>query len=160
AILLAIFPLPSTWIETHYSNGFYPQLQTALTPITNRAPFAVVDLLVAGLVLAVVCWWIARIKKTGRGRRWKRAGGLFFHTLAIAELILLCFQTLWGFNYSREPLTRKLDYDEARLSKEALKNLKRLTAERLNAESGEVHNNPWPSEQEWRNHLLASFDST
>src|SRR5215470_17083375 len=73
ALLLGIFRLPEHWAERFYANAMYPRVQAALTPLSNRVPFAILDLVVIGLVAAVGYWWVRRIKRAGRGRRWRSA---------------------------------------------------------------------------------------
>ncbi|HVG18634.1 MAG TPA: DUF3810 family protein, partial [Blastocatellia bacterium] len=70
------------------------------------------------------------------------------------------FQLLWGLNYERESLAAKLDYDEQRLTGEALKQLRRVSIERLNAESAAAHYGHAVDEEVWRAHLHTSFDET
>ena len=158
ALCLAFFPLPARLIERFYTNGIYPLLQAGLTPVTNLVPFALVDVLLVALIIGLPAWWIVRIKKAGRGRRWRATGRLGFQTLTLAALLYLLFLLLWGFNYERVPLAAKLDFDEQRLSTDALKQLYRAIVERLNAESVEAHGGDWPAEAEWRTHLHRAFD--
>ena len=158
ALVFALVRFPASFIERFYSNGIYPLFQAALTPITNLFPFAVVDVLYIALGIALPAWWITRIARASRGRRLKTAGSLFFHTLVIAAVIFISFQLLWGFNYERKPLVSKLDYDEQRLSPEGLRELKRQTIERLNAEYAGARGGAQPDEAEWREQLHTSFN--
>jgi Protein of unknown function (DUF3810) len=160
ALALALIPVPSTLVERFYSNGLYPILQSMSTPVANQIPFAVVDLLIALLLIGLPAWWIVRIIKAGRGRRKKVAARLAFHTLVLTAVIFIGFQLLWGFNYERESLAAKLDYDEQRLTADALRQLRRISIERLNAESTEAHYGQAIDEKIWRDHLHSSFDET
>ncbi|HXG63800.1 MAG TPA: hypothetical protein VNO70_01760, partial [Blastocatellia bacterium] len=69
ALCLALFPLPSSWVERFYSSGIYPRLQLLLTPLSNFIPFAVADALLILLVAGLLVWWVARFRSAGRGRR-------------------------------------------------------------------------------------------
>ena len=160
ALALALIPAPAALVERFYSNGLYPILQSILTPVANLFPFAVVDALVALLFIGLPAWWIARIVKAGRGRRKKMAAQLAFHTLVFTAVIFIGFQLLWGFNYERESLAAKLDYDEERLTADALMRLRRASIERLNAESAEAHYGQTIDEKIWLDHLHSSFDET
>jgi hypothetical protein len=131
-----------------------------LTPAANRIPFALVDVLVVSLILGLPAWWIARIVRAGRGRRKKMTARLAFHTAVLASVIFLSFQLLWGFNYERQSLVTRLDYDEQRLTRDALRQLKRMSVERLNAESVEAHYGQWVAEELWRDRLHSAFDDT
>jgi Protein of unknown function (DUF3810) len=157
ALLIALFPLPAALVERYYSNGIYPVLRAPVAWATSRVPFAIVDLLIVALALGVPAWWIVRIIKAGRGRRWRTAGRMLFNTITITAVAFLTFQLLWGLNYSRRPLAAKLDYDEERLTAEASKQMKRVAVERLNAVYAEARA-AWPDESEWRPRLHSSFN--
>ena len=158
ALVFALVRFPASFIERFYSNGIYPFFQSSLTPVTNLFPFAVVDVLYIALGIALPAWWITRIARSKRGRRLKTAGSLFFHTLVVAAVIFISFQLLWGFNYERKPLMAKLDYDEQRLSPDSLRELRRQTIERLNAEYAGARGGVQPDETEWRKQLHDSFN--
>src|SRR5215216_2225477 len=92
ALALAFIPVPASLVERYYSNGLYPRLQSMLTPVANRIPFALVDSLVAALIMGVPAWWVVRMAKAPRGRRKRVAARLAFHTLVFASVIFLGFQ--------------------------------------------------------------------
>jgi hypothetical protein len=77
----------------------------------------------------------------------------------MAAGMFLVFELLWGFNYMRKPLSSKLEYDEERLTSEALKRLARATVAELNKESAIVHPGGWPADDEWRGRLYESFEA-
>jgi hypothetical protein len=159
AIALALFSLPASLIERFYTNGFYSRLQSLITPTTNLLPFALGDFLIVALVISIPAWWIVRIKRA-RGKRLRETGSLAFNTLTLASIIFLSFLFLWGFNYQRQPLAAKLDYDNQRLTDTALKQFKRLTVERVDAEYAQARAVDWPDENTWRNQLHESFGET
>lgn len=158
ALLLAFVPPPAGFVERFYSNGFYPMLRDLIAPIARLISFALVDVIVIIVILGLPAWGIIRIVKAGRGHRLRAVAGLLFNALAFAAVAFLCFHLLWGLNYSRVPVAAKLDYDEERLTPEAIKELKRTAVERLNAEYIDARAS-WPDENEWRAHLLTSFNS-
>ncbi|HKY04348.1 MAG TPA: DUF3810 family protein, partial [Blastocatellia bacterium] len=159
AMLLLFVPLPAGFVERFYSTGIYPFFQSALTPLTNLAPFAIVDLLLVVSAVGLPSWWIARIVRAGRGRRLPAMGGLLFNTVVLLAGLFLVFEILWGFNYMRKPLAAKLEYDEQRLTRDSLKQLARATVAGLNQESASVHSGKWPDEGEWRSELHESFEA-
>lgn len=158
AMALLVIPLPEGLVERFYSNGIYPVFQSSLTPVTNQAPFAIIDILFIAAAVGLPVWWGIRIVRAARGLRARTSGRLLFQTLAMAAGLFLVFELLWGLNYMRKPLTSKLEYDEGRLTTETLKQLARSTVAELNKESAIVHAGEWPAEDEWRNRLYASFD--
>ena len=158
AAAAALFPLPARLVDRFYSNSVYPLLQSGLTSLSNLVPLSLGDLMLSALVLALPIWWIIRIKRA-RGRRLRAAALLALNTLALVSVIYLGFLALWGLNYQREPLTMKLDYDEARLTDHAMGEFSRTTISRLNSDSGPAHRESWPNDEELRTHLLESFDA-
>ncbi|HSE97020.1 MAG TPA: DUF3810 domain-containing protein [Blastocatellia bacterium] len=159
ALLLLFVPLPAGFVEQFYSTGIYPFFQSALTPLTNLAPFAIVDLLLIVSAVGLPTWWITRIVKAGRGRRARATGRLLFNTIVLLAGLFLVFEVLWGFNYMRKPLAAKLEYDEKRLTQDSLKHLARATVAGLNRESSFVHSEEWPGEEEWYARLHESFEA-
>jgi hypothetical protein len=157
ALLLTVFQLPAPFIERFYANGFYVRLQSIFTPVTNLLPFAIYDLLILAVLAGLPGWWIVRIVKAGKGRRLRRAATLFLNTLVLTAIVFLIFQLLWGFNYMRQPLRQKLDYNTERINEDAAIGLYRLCVERLNAEVDEVHNGNFPDDEEWRKRLQPSY---
>jgi uncharacterized protein DUF3810 len=160
ALLLALFPPPASFVERFYSRGLYPWVQRLTTPLTNLAPFAIVDALLFALFIGLPAWWIIRIVRAGRGRRGRAAGRLLFDSLAFGAALFLAFEFLWGLNYVRIPIAAKVDYDEARLTDESLKQLARSTIAELNLESPLAPREDWPAEAEWRRRLHQSLDDT
>jgi hypothetical protein len=159
ALLLYFLPPSSVWIEKHYSTGFYPILQRAVTPVSNRVPFAINDILVTLLIVGLPVWWIVRMRSAGRGRRAATMGRLAFNTAALGAVVFMTFELVWGLNYLREPLTRKLDYDRARVTESAAVQLADLGAAELNALSTAAHRSAWPDLPQWSELLQPSFEA-
>ena len=159
ALALLLVSLPARFVERFYSNGFYSFLQPLLTPVANLVPFAIVDLLLISAILGLPAWWIVRLRRAGRGHRRRAAGLLALDTLALASVAFITFQILWGFNYERAPLAAKLDFDRARVSPQALTELRRQVIEQLNAEAV-ARQSDWPDEGAWRELLLTAFNQT
>src|SRR5262249_31645011 len=150
ATVLLLFQLPASFIERFYANGFYPRLQSLVTPATNLLPFALYDALLTGLILGVPAWWLIRLIKAERGAKLRTLARLAANTVAFAAALSLFSLLFWGFNYSREPLTAKLDYDSDRINEENALKLYRLCVERLNAEVGAAHQAALPDDAEWQ----------
>ncbi len=160
AAATAFFPLPARWIERFYSNGFYSWLQSWLTPLANLLPFALADMLMVALVLGLPLWWAVIIRRAGRGRRKRAVGLLVLNSAVLVAAIFLSFQLLWGFNYMREPLTYKLEYDEQRITPQTEIDILRRTVEQLNRECTKARQSPLLDEGELRLGLQPSFDAT
>ncbi len=159
AIVLTFFHLPAAFIERFYANGFYPRLQSLVTPLTNLLPFAIYDGLLLGLIIGVPAWWTRRIVCAGKGRRWRTVVHLFINTVVFAATAFVLFQILWGFNYARLPLTQKVAYDDGRINKEAAIQLAQLCIEQANREVETVHQGDFPTDAEWLRRIQPSYNA-
>ncbi len=116
ALICAIAPFPAETIEGLYSTDWYLRIQNVLTTATNTIPIAWLDIAVACLLIAAIELVISRTRTLGPKRAFTR--NLMTAAGAAAWLYLL-FLALWGLNYRRVPLERKLDYEQSRLTREA-----------------------------------------
>ena len=116
AILGALIPFPAAAIEQLYSTGLYLRIQNVLTTASNTIPIAWLD-------IAVACFLIAAIELIVRRARLFGARNAFGRNLltaiGAAAWLYLLFLVLWGLNYRRVPLEQKLDYNRARLTRDA-----------------------------------------
>ena len=116
ALAAAVVPLPAKSVEIWYSGRFYPAIQHALTPVSNAVPIALLDVtaLLTIAVLAGVFW--RRVRLHG----WLRAmTSLAVTIVTVTAVLVLIFFVAWGFNYRRQPLDEKLEYDPARVTRDA-----------------------------------------
>ena len=103
--LLFIKNHPS-WIETYYSQKFYPILFNIYRFFFDKIPFSFGDLFYGIIVICVLKEVVIAIKK--------RKIKLFFilrNGLSTFSLILMIFNINWGLNYYRIPLKKKLNYN-------------------------------------------------
>ena len=130
AAAAAIVPLPPDRIEQLYSRGVYPAVQHKLTLLTNLVPIALLDVAIALLVLALVWVSAVRVRRVG----WRGAAGRTLVTLIrVSAVVYLAFLALWGLNYRRVPLERKLDYDRVRMTRESVLAFANRAAQSVNA---------------------------
>ena len=130
AAVLAAVPLPGPFVERVYARGVYPRLQPALTAATNLVPFAVLDVLVAG-VAAWLVWRLARAWR--RGARLRAAAALAWDAAAGAACVYLAFALLWGLNYQRTAAAERFDVQPDRITAARLARLGEIAAARVNA---------------------------
>lgn len=132
AALAAIVPLPAAAVERLYSQGAYLHLQGWMTPVTNAVPIALLD--VAGLV-AGICLLVGAVVRlaVARGRRRSALAGIVRRGVLIGAAVYLVFLATWGLNYQRQPLAVKLDFDERRITRDALIEMAGRSVDRLNA---------------------------
>ena len=160
AVTLALWTPPASWIEQFYSNQYYPATQFWSLPLTDLAPFPIGDALLVVVLVALLVWWALALR-AGRIRAvlialaWR---GL--DTLALLACIYLAFLSLWGLNYSREPLTAKLDYDPQRITIDGEHALLAQAIQQLNAEAPVVHSQPIPGDTVMIEHLFPASAGT
>ncbi len=143
-LALALAPLPPAWVERVYARGAYPAVQPRLTGLSNRVPIALFDVCVLGILAGVGLLWMLGLRRAPRGRRARAVGGLLLDTLTVTALVYVWFLAAWGLNYQREPLRSRLDFDDRRITAEALHRLALLATERLNQLHGRAAEGGWP----------------
>jgi hypothetical protein len=152
AAAAAVAPIPATAVERWYSSGIYPVLQRALTPLSNLAPFAIFDVLCVGAIAAAAVAVYRQLRAYGwKGGLTRTLGGL----VVAAAAVYLVFLATWGLNYRRVPLTEKLAFEPARVTRAAAKALGDTNAATLNRLYAASH----PAALSLPS-LAASFDAT
>jgi hypothetical protein len=117
---LALVPLPAVVVERWYARGLYPRLQAWVTPLADRVPFALFDVILGLAVVAAAWLLLTRVRRRG----WLR--GLLHSAAALvvaAAVVYLAFLGMWGFNYRRVPIEARLDYDAGRITMDAARDL-------------------------------------
>lgn len=130
AAALAVVPLPAAWVERWYSQGIYPRWQTLVTPVTNLVPIALLD--VAVVIALVMMGWLCVRSVRRRGLKPSAVRGLRAALVGMAAGYI-AFTAMWGFNYQRLPLDTRLDYDQARITREAARALATEAVHRANS---------------------------
>jgi hypothetical protein len=129
AAVAALVPVPPRWIESWYSRGLYPSIQRVFTTVSNVSPIALFDL----VLLAAVAATAVAVYRAVRRRGWKHG---LAHVLAVllcaAAVVYLLFLATWGLNYRRVPLTSKLAFESARVTRPAAGELAARTIRSLN----------------------------
>ena len=143
AAAVAVTPLPRAVVERLYSRGLYAFVQSRLTPAGNETSFALFDVALLMVGGAVVAMWIVRLRRTTRGIL-RTLPGLVFDTAATAAVLYLWFLAVWGFNYQRQPLRTQLDFQETRITRDALRALAARNVALLNSQYDAAHRSGWP----------------
>jgi uncharacterized protein DUF3810 len=128
---VAVFaPLPSTAVERFYSRGVYPLLQNGLTWISSLVPFALLDLTLIGLAFGWIVFSVRRWRTRTVGGA---LGDAAVSLVSIISIVVLVFVVFWGLNYRRVPLEARLDYNGARVTRDATASFAALAVDRVNA---------------------------
>lgn len=131
ACAAALVPLPPGMVERYYSAGLYPPIQRLATSTSNVFPFALLDVLIT---VAPLAWMAFAVRDIRRSPQTARALARWLvRTAAAGAVLYLAFLALWGLNYRRVPLERKLRYDARAVTSRAARSAARLAALRLNA---------------------------
>jgi len=143
AILLAwaavAAPLPTGWLEHGYANGVFAVMNRVFVPVTNLVPFALGDVELLAVLIALVAWWIRAMRRTPRPRRLRVAARLVAHTIGYAALGVVLFELLWGFNYRRTTVAARVDFADSRVTDAAVAAFSERIVGILNADVAAAH---------------------
>ena len=143
AIGVAIVPFPPAAVERFYSTGLYLALQPYVTSASNRVPFALFDALIAVALGAWLSMIGVDILRARRGL-WGRSIVRFItRTVVWTATLYLLFLAVWGLNYRRVPLTRKLAFDPRGISPDAARVLALTSVVQANALHDRAHASGW-----------------
>jgi len=141
----AVAPIPPAAVERVYSTGAYPVFQRVLTPISNGAPFALIDLLIVAAAAWLIYFALAVRRLFRRGEK-ARVQRIVAWAVLPAAALYLAFLALWGFNYRRLPLEDKLAFDAAAVTPQAVRSLAAAAVSRANALHDVAHAAGWADE--------------
>jgi hypothetical protein len=139
AAAIAILPIPSSFVEQTYSNGFYARLQAIVTPLTNLLPIALIDLFAAVMTVSAAFGLFRRVRQHGIRRA---LPGTALSLVTAAAIVYLAFVATWGLNYRRVPLEQKLDFQTGRLDRDAAMRLATIAVQQANATYGGAQQTP------------------
>jgi hypothetical protein len=154
AIALGVWfvPIGADQIERDYSTSVYLTIQRALTPASNVVPVALFDVMLGIVVCALIvriAIRVRQVRQTPRGRPWRRTGRalswIALDLAATAAVLAIWFSLAWGGNYRRMPLRERLDFDRARVTREAAIEMTRTSVRELNRLHPIAHSRPWPT---------------
>ncbi len=150
ALVCAFAPMSATVIERWYSTGIYAGLQRAITPLSNRLPFAIFDVLLVGLASGVVVALTQAIREAWRARAAGRLVRTLTHLAASGAVVYILFLLLWGFNYRRVSMPERLVLDRAAPSPDDVVQLGLRAIDAMNGLYATTHASP-DSGPEWMN---------
>jgi hypothetical protein len=140
AVALVAVPIPACIVERYYSAALFPLVQSMTTSASNQTAVAWFDL----LLIAVV-----GVQAALAVRDWTRRGAvrglarILLRLATTAAVLLILFMTMWGWNYQRESLRRKLPFDQRRVSVDAALQLARETVTQANGMHAAAHAHGW-----------------
>jgi hypothetical protein len=93
-------------------------------------PFALFDVAIVVFPIVWCVWAVRDVRRSAR--RWRTVAQWAWRTVVATAVLYLLFLALWGFNYRRVPLERKLEYEPARVTAEHARDVARVSVSRLN----------------------------
>jgi uncharacterized protein DUF3810 len=143
AALAALLPAPPELVDRFYSTAAYATLQRAMTALSNRAPFALLDVL---LVIVILAWLALAVRDLMRRpvSALRTAARIVVRTLVWSAGFYIIFLLAWGLNYRRTPLIQKLPFDARAVTADAAQSLAFTAVQQLNALHDAAHAAGWP----------------
>src|SRR5262245_16241169 len=89
------------WALDLYSLRIYPAVQGWLTPLSNRIPLPLFDLLLVASLVVVLVSGVRGLRRSWRGRSFWPISRVVAWTIVGAAFVYLWFLFAWGFNYRR-----------------------------------------------------------
>jgi hypothetical protein len=157
ALAAALAPLPAPLVESWYASRVYPSLQPAVTGLSNRAPFAFFDALIAAAAVWLVATAVRIVRGPRKGSRLFAAFRASANVAALAAVVYLAFLLLWGLNYRRVPLDQRVDFARTRVTPAAARSLAAKVVERANVLQGQLPRASWPDWPETAETLKGPF---
>ena len=157
--IAAVLPWPESVVERWYSTGLYPLLQQPMTGLSNRVPFALADIALLAAISAWLFMAVFQLRRSGRRQIGVALGRIATRTLVAAAAIYLAFLALWGLNYRRLPLERKLGFDAGGLTPDAARATTMVAVSRVNELYAQAHASGWSQDNRVDPSLAGAFSS-
>ncbi len=158
AVVMAAIPLPRAFVETVYSRSAYPIVRQLVTGLSSLTSVVLFDLLLIGVVVALLGWWTLRLIRAPRGGRLRALTLLAGQTVVFAAAFYLMFLGIWGLNYRRESLGAQLGYAESRVTGPVLETLTAAAIDNLNRLYDSTQGDSWPQLDELPARLGPAFE--
>src|SRR5689334_1591675 len=128
ATLALVAPVSRNVVERDYSDRVYVALQHTLSSASNRTPLALLDVLLAAVLVA---WVLFAARDVVRAKtRTRAAARIVVRSIVWTAAAYLLFLATWGLNYRRVPLREKLPYDESAITADAASAAARASVDR------------------------------
>jgi hypothetical protein len=142
-IIIFLVGLSSSVVEKVYSNHLYVYIAVLLRSISRLLPFPVGDLVYLFLI-GYMLYRIALIIKKAFHRKLVREDRVRIPLSMLRFLMILyiAFKLLWGLNYSRPPINKRLGIADERYNNKELIALAELLIKNVNQIQSERNKNP------------------
>lgn len=103
-ILIKIIARFPGFIESYYSNGFYPFISKLFRYLLGWMPFSFGDIIYTLASIYVIRWLYVNRKRFRRDYK-----NVIIEVFAVISICYFSFHILWGLNYYRQPLHKNLN---------------------------------------------------
>ena len=156
AAACALLPMPARTVERAYSRGLYLWLQPHVTRLSNLTSVSLLDVLLAGLLVAAGL----SLARGCRGPWTRRLAVVGLRAATWAAAVYLLFLVCWGLNYRRVHLIERLDFDPSQVTSQAARALAVRATDELGRLHAAAHRVGWAESGDRSPTLTASFDRT
>jgi len=109
------------FIEKYYSLGFYPIISKLSRSLLGKIPFSVGDIIYGILLFLLFRFLILKRKNIKKNLK------LFLRDITVVlSIFYFSFHLLWGFNYYRQPIAKKLNIPEEHTKQELIDFVEKL----------------------------------
>lgn len=121
-------------VEAYYSRTLYPTIGRTLSRLNGVASFSLAEVLGLLLILGGMVYLYAQVYqiRTGQMKRGELPKRLASNLFLAIGLGLLCFQLVWGLNYSRVRIASSLNLRPVKLNPALLEQVTRRVIEQAN----------------------------
>ncbi len=134
AMVVWLFSLSPSIVESVYSVGIYPGISSTLRILTRWAPFSIGDIIYGWIVIILIINLVKFIRLLYRKQFTKEKLFLFlFRTVKGALWLYIIFKLIWGLNYDRLGISYQLRISKKEYTKEEVSQLACQLIDSLNA---------------------------
>jgi len=102
--ILQILKANPSWVQEHYTEGFYNGYFNILSTFFGRLPFSLGDVVYILLIILILRSVIRLFRRKSRFK-WDT----LFKTIGFAAVVYLLFHVSWGINYYKYPMHQQLE---------------------------------------------------
>ena len=132
-ILIHVFSLNATRVETYYSTGIYPHISIILRYLLTWVPISLGDILYGIAFIYLVWKLVAAIRGLKNGTITNARMLIFLQRVFIKMLLIyILFNVLWGINYNRKGIASQIGLNITNYSVADVKVLNSMLVKKVN----------------------------
>ncbi|QJD95124.1 DUF3810 domain-containing protein [Mucilaginibacter robiniae] len=136
-IMLVIAGHYPDWIEKYYAGSAYVLVSSFWHPIFNLFPFSVGDVFYLIAIIGILYALFQIVVLTLR-KQFRLLGWFVLRLIIILQIAITAFYLLWGLNYFRPPLAKRLNLQDSTYSLNNLNTITTLLIDSANAHRSRI----------------------